>query len=149
MFWFFFFFKQKTAYELRISDWSSDVCSSDLSDRINSCVRCGKTAPEPARALCSDSWYRTTWSFHMRRQASRWARVPAPCETAYQAPRPRQRAGQNGQARPPIESSITGYGHTRQNRLPDQLGGLTWLASANHLPLAHDRWHPPHATNRS
>src|SRR3546814_7687081 len=29
---FFFFFKQKTAYELRISDWSSDVCSSDLAD---------------------------------------------------------------------------------------------------------------------
>src|SRR3546814_9496476 len=33
VFWllvFFFFFKQKTAYEMRISDWSSDVCSSDL-----------------------------------------------------------------------------------------------------------------------
>src|SRR3546814_7642018 len=29
----FFFFKQKTAYEMRISDWSSDVCSSDLLDR--------------------------------------------------------------------------------------------------------------------
>src|SRR3546814_11220311 len=28
--WFFFFFKQKTAYEMRISDWSSDACSSDL-----------------------------------------------------------------------------------------------------------------------
>src|SRR3546814_9227854 len=28
---FFVFFKQKTAYEMRISDWSSDVCSSDLS----------------------------------------------------------------------------------------------------------------------
>src|SRR3546814_10026527 len=28
---FIFFFKQKTAYEMRISDWSSDVCSSDLS----------------------------------------------------------------------------------------------------------------------
>src|SRR3546814_13998930 len=28
----FFFFKQKTAYEMRISDWSSDVCSSDLPD---------------------------------------------------------------------------------------------------------------------
>src|SRR3546814_1812435 len=27
---FFFFFKQKTAYEMRISDWGSDVCSSDL-----------------------------------------------------------------------------------------------------------------------
>src|SRR3546814_7412367 len=29
----FFFFKQKTAYEMRISDWSSDVCSSDLHRR--------------------------------------------------------------------------------------------------------------------
>src|SRR3546814_5752141 len=30
MYIYFFFFKQKTAYEMRISDWSSDVCSSDL-----------------------------------------------------------------------------------------------------------------------
>src|SRR3546814_5034369 len=30
---FFYFFKQKTAYEMRISDWSSDVCSSDLAVR--------------------------------------------------------------------------------------------------------------------
>src|SRR3546814_16576723 len=30
----FFFFKQKTAYEMRISDWSSDVCSSDLAMSI-------------------------------------------------------------------------------------------------------------------
>src|SRR3546814_7153957 len=30
----FFFFKQKTAYEMRISDWSSDVCSSDLRDPL-------------------------------------------------------------------------------------------------------------------
>src|SRR3546814_5979883 len=30
---FFFFFKQKTAYEMRISDWSSDVCSSDLQEQ--------------------------------------------------------------------------------------------------------------------
>src|SRR3546814_1212083 len=29
----FFFFKQKTAYEMRIRDWSSDVCSSDLLQR--------------------------------------------------------------------------------------------------------------------
>src|SRR3546814_6746561 len=32
---FFFFFKQKTAYEMRISDWSSDVCSSDLLSAID------------------------------------------------------------------------------------------------------------------
>src|SRR3546814_4690953 len=31
---FIFFFKQKTAYEMRISDWSSDVCSSDLSEEV-------------------------------------------------------------------------------------------------------------------
>src|SRR3546814_1759060 len=29
-----FFFKQKTAYEMRISDWSSDVCSSDLAEGV-------------------------------------------------------------------------------------------------------------------
>src|SRR3546814_15852110 len=32
--WFFFFFKQKTAYEMRISDWSSDVCASDLTTLV-------------------------------------------------------------------------------------------------------------------
>src|SRR3546814_6496073 len=31
--WTVFFFKQKTAYEMRISDWSSDVCSSDLKSK--------------------------------------------------------------------------------------------------------------------
>src|SRR3546814_4890630 len=31
----FFFFKQKTAYEMRISDWSSDVCSSDLGSKAD------------------------------------------------------------------------------------------------------------------
>src|SRR3546814_2878299 len=37
-----FFFKQKTAYEMRISDWSSDVCSSDLTaDKKVGCVATG------------------------------------------------------------------------------------------------------------
>src|SRR3546814_166720 len=35
---FFFFFKQKTAYEMRISDWSSDVCSSDLVARLSKII---------------------------------------------------------------------------------------------------------------
>src|SRR3546814_14191890 len=39
---FFFFFKQKTAYEMRISDWSSDVCSSDL---VEQRPRCGEARP--------------------------------------------------------------------------------------------------------
>src|SRR3546814_4268260 len=41
----FFFFKQKTAYEMRISDWSSDVCSSDLYGISNS------ASIEPSLAL--------------------------------------------------------------------------------------------------
>src|SRR3546814_9132919 len=42
-----FFFKQKTAYEMRISDWSSDVCSSDL------CATCAtsNTATGTAKAI--------------------------------------------------------------------------------------------------
>src|SRR3546814_9343747 len=36
----FFFFKQKTAYELRISDWSSDVCSSDLVKEHSQALAC-------------------------------------------------------------------------------------------------------------
>src|SRR3546814_154448 len=35
----FFFFKQKTAYEMRMSDWSSDVCSSDLKGNVAFMVR--------------------------------------------------------------------------------------------------------------
>src|SRR3546814_10151039 len=44
---YFFFFKQKTAYEMRISDWSSDVCSSDLAPhRVQ-----GRAAPHSGLAL--------------------------------------------------------------------------------------------------
>src|SRR3546814_11157430 len=41
----FFFFKQKTAYEMRISDWSSDVCSSDLLARKAAHLRCAQAEP--------------------------------------------------------------------------------------------------------
>src|SRR3546814_16990259 len=43
----FFFFKQKTAYEMRISDWSSDVCSSDLSRPRAAGAGCGAGARLP------------------------------------------------------------------------------------------------------
>src|SRR3546814_7893261 len=48
-----FFFKQKTAYEMRISDWSSDVCSSDLSGLHHRIRRRRASAPAPARAACN------------------------------------------------------------------------------------------------
>src|SRR3546814_4275159 len=56
-----FFFKQKTAYEMRISDWSSDVCSSDLDSAgekwpRQSCTRLrrppGTREAEPRRTSC-------------------------------------------------------------------------------------------------
>src|SRR3546814_5927243 len=49
----FFFFKQKTAYEMRISDWSSDVCSSDLAMIVDHEAAIGEppvVAPERERA---------------------------------------------------------------------------------------------------
>src|SRR3546814_9849855 len=56
----FFFFKQKTAYEMRIGDWSSDVCSSDLhvaardlrnrADRIEPDRRTGAGIPDEPRS---------------------------------------------------------------------------------------------------
>src|SRR3546814_5893299 len=63
VFLFVFFFKQKTAYEMRISDWSSDVCSSDL-PRLLAAEREGRMGMEDAnghaplwrsRGLCPKS----------------------------------------------------------------------------------------------
>src|SRR3546814_16625703 len=44
-----FFFKQKTAYDMRISDWSSDVCSSDLAEALGDLVEAHVLAPVHAR----------------------------------------------------------------------------------------------------
>src|SRR3546814_9579267 len=52
----FFFFKQKTAYELRISDWISDVCSSDLealAERLKISESAARLAEEKALALAT------------------------------------------------------------------------------------------------
>src|SRR3546814_2302134 len=49
--WKFFLFKQKTAYEMRISDWSSDVCSSDL-------LAAGEELPGPGHALADAGEFR-------------------------------------------------------------------------------------------
>src|SRR3546814_1929380 len=46
----FFFFKQKTAYEMRISDWSSDVCSSDLPHPM-----ADEGGTDEAQACCSQN----------------------------------------------------------------------------------------------
>src|SRR3546814_13086980 len=58
-----FFFKQKTAYEMRISDWSSDVCSSDL-DQPDAAIRSEPPMPRPPVEARPRSLYVTdiqTW----------------------------------------------------------------------------------------
>src|SRR3546814_3955181 len=63
---FFFFFKQKTAYEMRISDWSSDVCSSDLQHLAY--VRSGGAKQA---AIQSDGAYRVRPGSYGRETAGR------------------------------------------------------------------------------
>src|SRR3546814_4196309 len=60
----FVFFKQKTAYEMRISDWSSDVCSSDLADG------------HPRHALKSGAEY--VYEFTVRNSAGTYLYHPRP-----------------------------------------------------------------------
>src|SRR3546814_4384523 len=81
----FFFFKQKTAYEMRISDWSSDVCSSDLYGSPN--------CPPPS---CPSSWkllglytVPTTYSYSRRTNvcetSESYTVVEPTCESSIQS----------------------------------------------------------------
>src|SRR3546814_14479052 len=59
----FFFFKQKTAYEMRISDWSSDVCSSDLASSSTGRWRTASSRqPNSTTCRCRRSWSARTSS---------------------------------------------------------------------------------------
>src|SRR3546814_9748095 len=100
LFWFkfvIFFFKQKTAYEWRISDWSSDVCSSDLLIRTE---RFG-TIPNPGhRVKTSNQADATNQPSHdlpaaeQRRSERQGSHRPASC--AKRLPDPRVQRGTNG-----------------------------------------------------
>src|SRR3546814_6759530 len=75
----FFFFKQKTAYEMRISDWSSDVCSSDFSDWLEN----GPEADPGHGCLPKESRPGNGWAgFQSQRSGSA-------AETRRRHPRPR------------------------------------------------------------
>src|SRR3546814_3854097 len=72
-----FFFKQKTAYEMRISDWSSDVCSSDLG--------ISRVGPSPiSLTLLSDTvkflacMVKFLFGYQIRQRGGGWVRGEAP-----------------------------------------------------------------------
>src|SRR3546814_7087570 len=64
---FFFFFKQKTAYEMRISDWSSDVCSSDLTGGLKAKRAGPRTGRMKPNARFPDAKVKAYWSSLERR----------------------------------------------------------------------------------
>src|SRR3546814_9664159 len=75
-FLFCFFFKQKTAYEMRISDWSSDVCSSDLLKKLSMTKRglvlfVGATGTGKSTSLASMIGYRNKNSSEIGRASCR------------------------------------------------------------------------------
>src|SRR3546814_17478361 len=88
LFSWFFFFKQKTAYEMRISDWSSDVCSSDLPARRTARPGRKRRPPLPTRPRTA-----------IRTQRAHSSRARRP-----ESPRPRSIAGSraNGPTRRPL-----------------------------------------------
>src|SRR3546814_2260055 len=84
----FFFFKQTTAYEMRISDWSSDVCSSDLLDPMEAggpfelVVSDGQTSARFVDVLIGEVWFGSGQS-NMEVSVKfpvRWAKPEAPYE---------------------------------------------------------------------
>src|SRR3546814_14728320 len=72
----FFFFKQKTAYEMRISDWSSDVCSSDLRRRAHRSRQPGAGFPVSLRSRATDRPQAVRRDPRTRRYAGRIVSAP-------------------------------------------------------------------------
>src|SRR3546814_12695821 len=96
----YFFFKQKTAYEMRISDWSSDVCSSDLRGRAAS-RRCRKPGCR-GRGRKSAPRERGARSATARRAGeTAWSSGPRPPAPPGSPPPPRGAAGRRVRRPPP------------------------------------------------
>src|SRR3546814_14866214 len=90
-----FFFKQKTAYEMRISDWSSDVCSSDLVGHLRRRRHRRQPAPASGPALS------VAGRFPLPQYAGRGRESPAP-RFAHASPCDR------GRFRPDRQSVVSG-----------------------------------------
>src|SRR3546814_1791583 len=76
----FFFFKQKTAYEMRISDWSSDVCSSDLYGEPTASAKRPNTGVRPGASTAA---FDSAWP---RPLLSKWPTMQMPFSWARRKP---------------------------------------------------------------
>src|SRR3546814_5592432 len=98
---FFFFFKQKTAYEMRISDWSSDVCSSDLMRNTHLPARVSEPHSETAYTTdCALDFMRKRgaqpWALHLSYVKPHWP---------YMAPDPYHRMYGSDQCLPVVRNA--------------------------------------------
>src|SRR3546814_20377899 len=108
--WSLFFFKQKTAYEMRISDWSSDVCSSDLPDHGDEGVIAHRIGGRGLKAVDEQ-----------RRE--RADERPAPAQPAACDEGGAPQAGEQEQEQPAVERKPRRpdpHPHTPRKALPDQ-----------------------------
>src|SRR3546814_17992242 len=95
---FFFFFKQKTAYEMRISDWSSDVCSSDL---FRSAATGGSDDPaQPGTLRGRRGYVRPANSSGRDVPDTILSRQPDDCRLSAYTPAGCHHAGRTGQSAP-------------------------------------------------
>src|SRR3546814_17809421 len=118
----FFFFKQKTAYEMRISDWSSDVCSSDLAARLakpplpSETIRKKARSPKGRRPLPyrSSQDLRAPWHGH---QDYRYSADASPVLHLPSGPAGRRSGGQMALVTP-CRCSLTGPPPGGRTHLP-------------------------------
>src|SRR3546814_4514002 len=107
----FFFFKQKTAYEMRISDWSSDVCSADLAD--------GERVQIGSRFLAD---------------YPQWVAAPIAHELAHNILRHRERLEEKGVSYGLLSGIGRNVGYFRQTELEADILSVSLLANANYDP---------------
>src|SRR3546814_18250368 len=110
----FFFFKQKTAYEMRISDWSSDVCSSDLKHSLPPATGIGPKVFSGSGTYwppCVKYWAPSRTK--PRRFVQRQARTPGRC-TAHHSAHMKRRE----QARPPAHAEFVVCGYSTFVTMP-------------------------------
>src|SRR3546814_5520174 len=121
----FFFFKQKTAYEMRISDWSSDVCSSDLDVWI--CPDPGAHLQATGRDARGRKQYRYHPDWRARRDQQKFQRM---AEFADALPRLRRKINADlradGLPQTKVLAVIAALLDTTQARVGNEIGRASW-----------------------